>query len=216
MISRYSHISFDLDGTLVHTKSEYRLRVIPRVVKGLGGYQVDAEAIEEFWFRPNRSKVIREKFGVDPAAFWEAFGKVDTAEQRNPFTHVYPDVLPAMKRLNEMGKTISIITGAPQWIAEMEIAKLAGVTIDHILPLNGSSFSEKPCPDGMHYVLDQMGRKANETLYVGNGMEDGLFAEAAGCDFLLIDRREYAFAKDHSFTMIQNLDELFGTDASRV
>lgn len=169
----------------------------------------DAQAVDDFWFKPNRGKTIRERFGIDPDVFWDAFGKYDNAERRNPFTKVYPDVIPVLQRLNTMGKTISIITGAPRWVAEMEVAKLEGISIAHVLALNGSPFSEKPCPDGMKHVLSQLGHKPEETLYIGNSTEDAMFAEAAGCGFRLVDRKEYAFDDQFAQHLISSLNELF-------
>jgi len=208
MISGYKHISFDLDGTLVHTMTEYRHKMISAVVKELGGNS-NPQSIDEFWFRPDRSKLVLEQFGVDPDLFWKTFGLHDTAEHRKPFTVVYPDVIPILKKINELRKTISIITGAPQWIADVEIAKLEGVSIAHSLALNGSRFVGKPCSDSMNHVLSELGHKPEETIYIGNGAEDALFAEAIGCAFVLVDRGEYPVIHHRPLPTIKTLDELF-------
>jgi FMN phosphatase YigB (HAD superfamily) len=207
MLKDIAHVSFDLDGTLVHTRPEYRHELVPSVVRQLGGV-TDPLSVDEFWFKPNRSKTIREKFGLDPEVFWDAFGKADTSQKRDSFTHVYSDVIPFLVRLVEMGKTISIITGAPNWIAEMEIAKIEGVSFHSILALNGSGFSEKPCPDGMYDVLHRLNHLPEETLYIGNGLEDAMFASSAGCHFIYIDRGEHECIPNADFKIIRTLDDL--------
>ena len=208
MILPYAHISFDLDGTLVHTKAEYRYTIVPIILAQLGGV-ADSEAIDAFWFESNRGKIIRERFGVDPDRFWDAFRQYDTKERRDPFTFVYPDVIPAMKKLHVIGKTLSIVTGAPKEIADIEIAKLEDVDFSHIFSIHESGYAEKPCPDSMYHVLRTLGHTSQDTLYIGNGAEDAQFAEAAGCDFVHLDRKEHSFFHERPVKTILTLDELF-------
>ncbi len=208
MISRYAHISFDLDGTLVHTRPEYRHEIVPLVLAELGG-RAEPEAIDAFWFETHRTQTIRDRFGVPPDVFWERFNTYDTAEARSGQTFAYADAIPTIRALKAMGKTVSVITGAPSWIADMEIAKLADADIDHLVAIWGSAFAQKPSPDSMHHVLRHLGHQPHETIYIGNGIEDALFAEAAGCGFIRIDRGEHVFHDEGGHRLISSLDELF-------
>ena len=57
IISKYKHISFDLDGTLVHTIPEYRYRVVPETIKQAGGQRSQSRcAIDRFWFEAGRDE----------------------------------------------------------------------------------------------------------------------------------------------------------------
>jgi phosphoglycolate phosphatase-like HAD superfamily hydrolase len=109
-----------------------------------------------------------------------------------------------------MGKITSIITGAPQWVAQMEIKKLNEVPFDFFVSLHEKGFGEKPDPTGMKFVLEQLQLSEKETLYIGNSDEDALFAKHAGVDFIYLEREEHVFEfKDFSVQTIHSLDELF-------
>lgn len=210
MISKYKHISFDLDGTLVHTTAEHRYEVVPETIRRLEGNLVDEATMDKFWFEPNRSEVIEKEFGLNPEDFWNEFREVDTIEKRSAATWAYEDAERALRKLKDMGKTISIVTGAPHFIAEMEIKKLNGAPHDYYFSITDSEFLEKPDPASMELVLKDMKIKPEDTLYIGNSNEDARYAKNAGMDFLYLERREHDFyMEDYSIGTINSLDELF-------
>jgi len=143
ILSKYSHISFDLDGTLVHTITEYRHKIVPEVVKKLNGTIANSHSVDKFWFEGVRDKTIQEDFNLNPSVFWDLFKEIDTSEARSAHTFAYSDAERTLIKLKDMGKTISIITGAPHWIAAMEIEKLNGAPHDFYLSLNDVKFGEK-------------------------------------------------------------------------
>ena len=210
MLRRYKHISFDLDGTLVHTVPEYRHRVIPMAAKRIGKQPPTPRTIDRIWFEANRDLLIKSEFGLDPEIFWTTFRQIDTPEERSKHTKPYDDAERAIRRLKEMGKTVSIITGAPKWIAEMEIGKMNGAPIDFSLPIHAYNFSSKPDPSSFFFVLERLNAKPEETLYIGNSNEDAYFAKGAGVDFLYLERKEHQFdVRDWMITTIHSLDEIF-------
>src|SRR3989344_2307082 len=168
MIEKYRHISFDLDGTLVHTLPEYRYRIIPQIVKRLGGAEPSKRSIDRFWFEHTRNRIIEGEFNLDPIAFCTVYQQHDRTEERDRHTEPYHDAEPAIGRLKAMDKIVSIITGAPERIAKMEIAKLNSVPIDFYCSTTSSGFPEKPDPESFAYVLKKLGLTPHETLYIGN------------------------------------------------
>ncbi len=67
MLEKYKHISFDLDGTLVHTMPEYRHKIVPEVVKELGGVIQNKFSIDKFWFESGRDEMeIQKKLTIQP------------------------------------------------------------------------------------------------------------------------------------------------------
>jgi len=211
LIDKYKHISFDLDGTLAHTAPEYRYKIVPATISQLGGSIKDKYHIDRFWFEHDRDNIIQECFNLDPEVFWAVFKKLDTAESRNPHARAYNDAEPAIRKLKEFGKTISIITGSPPWIAEMEISKLNGAPYNTQLSLGCSDeIKMKPEPHGLIYIMKKMSVMANETLYIGNSKEDAMFAKNAGVDFIHIERDEHPFdLKEYAVATITSLSELF-------
>ncbi len=210
MLKKYKHISFDLDGTLVHTIPEYRHRLIPEVVEKLGGTIREKHFVDKFWFEADRDATVLRDFGVDPADFWKLFREIDTPDERSRHTNAYHDSERALRKLKESGKIISIITGAPHWIAEMEIGKLNGAPHDFYISIDSSEYEVKPDPGSLLHVLEKLGVAPEETLYIGNSNEDAFFAKNAGTDFLYMERNEHPFdLKDISIGAVQSLDELF-------
>lgn len=210
MIQKYKHISFDLDGTLVHTIPKYRHKIVPKVVKVLGGKILNKHSVDKFWFESNRSVIIKNEFNLDPDIFWKLFREADLPEKRSAHTKAYQDAEIILRKLKNAGKVTSIITGSPHWIAKMEIEKLNGAPYDYYLSIHDSEFDEKPDPRSLNFVLDKLKIKPQETVYIGNSNEDAYFAKNAGTDFIYLERKEHKFdLRDYSIATINNLEELF-------
>lgn len=209
ILSKYKHFSFDLDGTLVHTIPEYRHKIVPEVVRSLGGSIDNKYSIDRFWFESGRNKIIESEFKVDPNLFWELFRKADLPANRSKHTYGYQDAEPTLRKLKSMGKVISIITGAPHWIAQMEIGKLNNAPHDFYLSINDSRFDEKPNPDSFYHALEILKNKPKESVYIGNSNEDAYYSKNAGVDFIYLERKEHKFdLKDYAITTVQTLEDL--------
>jgi phosphoglycolate phosphatase-like HAD superfamily hydrolase len=210
MLRKYKHISFDLDGTLVHTISDYRYWIVPFVVKKLGGAISSLSTVDEFWFEADRDETVSQKFKLNPKTFWQLFKQIDTPRRRSKFTFAYHDVEDCFWRLNKMGKLISVITGAPLWISKMEVRKLNNAPVDFYLTTNTHRrLKAKPHPSGMYYVLKRLGAATNETVYVGNSDEDAMFAQNSGVDFIYLERQEHKFNfQKTTIAIIETLNEL--------
>lgn len=209
MPRRYHHISFDLDGTLVHTVPEYRHAIAPTVVTALGGAITDRRAVDRFWFEGSRNEIIRREFGLDPSRFWAEFHAKDTPAGRSAHTRAYADAEPTLRDLKALGKIISIVTGAPHWIAAMEIEKLNGAPHDFYFSIAGSPFPEKPHPGSLLHTLERLNADPRETLYVGNSNEDAYFAQNTGVDFVYLERQEHPFdLRDYALATVHSLVEL--------
>lgn len=210
MLKKYKHISFDLDGTLVHTVPEYRHKIVPEVVEKLGGTIKEKHSIDRFWFEGGRDLIIQNEFGLNPPDFWKLFREVDLPESRSAHTRAYDDSERNFRKLKAMNKTISIITGAPHFVAQLEIEKLNGAPYDFYLSIFDNKFKPKPDPGSLQYALKKLDMKPAETVYIGNSNEDAHFAKNAGVDFIYLERKEHQFdLKDYAIATIHSLDELF-------
>jgi len=209
MLRKYKHISFDLDGTLVHTVPEYRHKIVREVVNQLGGIIDNIQSIDKLWFEPDRNTTIQNEFHVNPDEFWNLFRTMDSPEKRSAHTHAYDDAERTFHKLKTADKIISIITGAPHYIAQMEIGKLNGAPHDFYLSLC-DKFSDKPNPESLLHVLEKLSIDPNETVYIGNSSEDAYYAKNAGVDFIYLERKKHDFdLKDYAVAIIHSLDELF-------
>lgn len=209
MLEKYTHISFDLDGTLVHTLPEYRQKIVRAVAAELGKNSIASDAIDRFWYESGRDAIIQNELGVDPASFWRLFHAKDTSEARSPHTRAYEDAEPCIRRLKESGKIISIITGAPQWIAEMEIKKLNNAQLDMYFSIHAHNLPPKPDPRSFFWVLENLQIPPAETLYIGNSNEDAYFAKNAGVDFIYLERKQHQFdSLERAIATIHSLEDL--------
>ncbi len=210
ILNKYRHISFDLDGTLVHTLRDYRHAVIPKVVSKLGHSIQNPASVDKFWFEPGRDQTIKLEFGVEPSDFWPLFRQIDTPENRAHHTTAYPDAEPALRKLKSCGKIISVITGAPHWVAKLELEKLNQAPVDFFLSLVDGPYPEKPNPVSFHFVINELGQHPAETVYIGNSNDDAIYAKNAGVDFIYLERQEHEFKlRDESVAIIHSLSELF-------
>lgn len=210
MLKKYNHISFDLDGTLVFTDKEYRYKIVPKIVKKLGGLIKNNHSIDRFWFEGSRDEIIKNDFNLDPKTFWLEFRDSDKLIKRALLTQSFNDVEKSFKKLKKLGKTISIITGSPDMVAELEIKKLNGVPYDYFFSIESNEYKEKPDPKSFNFVLNQLNSTPEETIYIGNSNEDAYYAKNAGVDFIHIKRDEHKFdLKEDAVCIIKSLEELF-------
>lgn len=208
LIDKYSLIVFDLDGTLVRTTAEYRYRIVPYVLKKLGVNKVTESLIDKFWFDGNRNDTINNEFGLDKNSFWKVFHKEDSIEGRTKYTFVYDDVHEAVKRLKSHGKILAITTGAPKKIAKIETDLIPKEEFEKIISITSTRYSAKPDPQSLIGCLKFCKTKPEDAVYIGNSREDAEYANAAGVDFIYLERREHEFAGDPKAT-IHTLAGLF-------
>lgn len=208
LVDKYKAVIFDLDGTLVYTTAEYRYDIVLKTLEYIGkSARVDLKAIDKFWFDADRNKTIEEYFGCDRNVFWKAFDKLTTIEERAKFTHIYEDAQETLEVLGSFGRIMAITTGAPKKIADMEIDLLPKWLFTKIISVTSTRYKAKPHPESLKGCLKFCRVKPIEAIYIGNSTEDGVYAAAAGVDFIYIKRREDEFTAPHTGT-IHSLLEL--------
>lgn len=199
-------VIFDLDGTLVHTRPEYRYLVVGKTLDKLN-ISADRKAIDQFWFNADRDNLIRKLFNTEPEKFWNVFKEFDQTELRKKFTEKYNDS-DVIKQLKSENLKIGIVTGTTQEIADMEIELLGKNLIDAVIIAQLSrGVKQKPHPQGIEECLRELSVTNNEAIFVGNSDEDILTAKNAGVVDVLIDRKEHALKIKPSF-IINSLFEI--------
>jgi HAD superfamily hydrolase (TIGR01509 family) len=201
-------VLFDLDGTLVHTRADYRYDVVGRT---LADFERSAAAcdIDAFWFEASRHRIIRERFDVDPAAFWDRFAEYDVASLRRLYTAPYEDTISALDDLSHRGIPLAIVTGAPAHIAQLEIEMLGAERFAAIVVIaDHETLRAKPEADGVLHALRALRAEAADALFVGNAEEDIAAARAAGVTDVHVDRGEHRFTTLTPAHRIASLHEL--------
>lgn len=182
-------VLFDLDGTLVTTRPEYRHQVVTRALRDLRR-QADRAAIDAFWFGADRDAIIRARFGVDPLSFWPAFARYDQPRRRARFTTVFQDV-DALEKLHGLGIKLGIVTNAPLHIATAELALLGAQAFGAVIVADAARrIRPKPSPDGILACLGALSVPADRAWFVGNAAEDLEAARAARVTEVHVERDE--------------------------
>ncbi len=203
----YKAVIFDLDGTLVHTKPEYRYKIVGQTLKEMGTTSSNHH-IDRFWFESGRNELIKNQFKLDPELFWEIYKKNEIPELREKFTELYDDI-DFIKELKQKGFKIGIVTGALSNIAHVEINMLGKENFDEIIiTLKENGVEYKPHPQGLLECLNKLGVKKEEAIYVGNSDEDVLTAKNAEVFDVLLNRGEHIFPEINPTLTIKSLYEL--------
>lgn len=206
----YKALIFDLDGTLVTSRPEYRYLIVDQTAKACGG-TTTKEDIDRFWFETERSKVISESFRVTPTIFWEEWDKnhlVSPLLKHHTLVYVDTDLI---EELRAKGIKTGIVTGAPPHIATYEISLIGEGLFDSVVIANSRFGTKaKPDPEGIEKCLAELAVEPQEALFIGNGLEDIEASRNANVVSVLIDRGEYHFEKiepepDYQITCLPEL-----------
>lgn len=197
----------DMDGTLIHTKKEYRYMVVGRALDDFG-ITAPEEHIDRLWFGMDRDSEIIKLFGIEPTSFWESFWKYDNPEIRKNYTIVYDDV-DFIGELKSMGYITGVVTGSPDHIIPFKINMIGKEKFDYVVSsFDPSGEKQKPNPYYLNHCLKVLGIEPEKALYIGDGVEDVLAARNAGVIDVLIDRGENGYSGPKPTFRIKSLYEL--------
>lgn len=112
----------------------------------------------------------------------EYIQKADEVMTRN--TQLYPETIPALKKLREQDIQIGIISTKMRYrIAET--FKLYEISDWISMIIGGEDVQKhKPDPEGLLYAIKELGLKKEEVLYIGDNVIDAKTAQNAGVDFI--------------------------------
>lgn len=172
-------VLFDLDGTLIDTKSlyleAYRQAVAPYVREGLTREDIMAlRPTSETAFL--RAVVQEDEFDACLAGFYQAY----EALHAHRFQGVYPGVPELLTALRAAGIALGLVTGKSR--RSWEITRAAAESLG---PFDTLVFDEdvrapKPDPHGLELAVEVLAVEPERALYVGDTLSDMEAAAAAG------------------------------------
>lgn len=103
-----------------------------------------------------------------------------------PNTVLYPQTIPALRRIKESGAKTAIIS------SKTRRRIMQTLTRDNIADLVESVIgsedvkTHKPSPEGMFMAIERFGADKKDVLYIGDNVIDGEAAQNAGVDFAAV------------------------------
>jgi pyrophosphatase PpaX len=170
---------FDLDGTLLDS-----VELILRSYKHMLSQHRGFEGTNEMWLKGLGTPLTSQlkQFTADPqevAAMIETY-RVYNFEHHDRLAKPYEGVVDEVRRLDELGKTIAIVTSKYRRGTMMGL-KLLGIEdcIDFIVPADEVT-NPKPHPEPVLRALEISGAKPDETVFIGDSRHDMECGKGAG------------------------------------
>lgn len=179
----YTHVIFDLDGTILDTLEDLA-RAANHTCEKFGWPTFSTDAYR--YKVGNGMLKLVERFM--PAEFmgnsrmfqqaYEEFGAWYAAHKKD-HTAPYPGMLEALDALRAAGMTLAVLTNKDHSAAVPLVEHYFG---DRFALVQGriDAFAPKPDPGITRYALDQLGIEPTQALYVGDSNVDVQTGHAAG------------------------------------
>jgi len=149
-------------------------------------------------------------FGVYSASLVDKCNAIFMQEV-NGRPRLFPDVMPTLVRLREMGMVTGLLTNGPSDGQRQKLDLLGLSNAVDIIAISEEVGFGKPQPEIFAYVLSRRGDvRPDEVLMVGDSVElDCLPAQKAGLRAVLLDRSGTHTGENRTFPRISALDDAF-------
>lgn len=179
-------VIFDLDGTLLDSVPDLAAAV-DTMLALRGRPPAGVERVKD-WVGNGSEVLVRR--ALAGSLEYAAVEDAEAAPAHQDFlqayagehhlTRVYPGVHPLLEWLQQEGVTMAIATNKPErFVAPL----LQEKNLDRYFRwlVGGDTLTaQKPDPAALHWIMEQAGVAANETLFVGDSRNDVIAARAAG------------------------------------
>ena len=184
---RYSHICFDLDGTLVDSASDIR-RALNEVLEA-EGEQAASRAEVVSWIGGGAKQLVsRAAPHWDPQRSEEALQRFLLSYEGDvaATTRLFPGWDETLDALLTRGHVLSLVTNKPEHLAERLVQTLGMARWLPVRVGRCKAYAAKPARDMMDAALQKLGREMMGTLYVGDSSTDAAFAATLKVPFVAV------------------------------
>jgi HAD superfamily hydrolase (TIGR01549 family) len=177
----YDAYLFDWDGTVAQSLAVW-LAIISDILKSYGADVDDKQIVRQVFGRP-RGFV---ELGVPEEDLKTVFRGLDKrARIELPRAPLYPAMRDLLERLQQKGKQTGLITATVRSVITKTV-DTHGLHNAFTVIVTGDEVKEhKPDPEGILYVLKQLGVSKGRAVMMGDSEKDILAAHNAGIDSLL-------------------------------
>lgn len=172
----YSHIVFDVDGTLIDTFYS-NMRSLQEVLRDLTGQERTLEDLGQYFGIPGIDTTVQLGLADPVAALrqWE-----ETLYKYTDHNRLYDGVQPLLERLSRAGCGLGVVTSRTQ--AEVEDDPILCSIVhyfQHIITADDTP-RHKPHPDPLLRYMALAGCASEQVLFIGDSAYDMQCAAAAG------------------------------------
>lgn len=187
-MSKYKHLLFDIDGTLVDTFEANLASVMELLDRYKPGHGITRDDFVKV-FGLSGPTCLR-KLGVDDSdvdAYMVEW--LNLVRKKSHLYKLFNGIIPAMECLKSMGIHMSVVTSRTRGVTLG--GPLGGDMPDPLRKFLDMSICAndtahpKPYPDPLLHYMEVTGAKRDEVLFIGDAHTDLQCANAAGVDFAL-------------------------------
>lgn len=212
MAKKFSHIIFDIDGTLIDTEQTSMLSLQQTVRERLNKEIPYEELVKVFGFTSEEAvKIIGFKNPESDLLRWE-----ELYLAKRYLAKPYPGVDDLLVHLLKEGYHMGLVTSRNKLELQSDKILEGWCDLGYFNSIIGSSDTEraKPFPDPLFEYMKRHGAKPEECIFVGDTIFDAKCANSAGITFALIEWRKPADpalnqeAKDLADFIVHNTDDI--------
>ena len=179
-------VLFDLDGTLLHTVPDLAVAV-NNMLESLGRDVLSQAQVGQFVGKGAENLVHRSLTGdmngrAAPDLFEQAMTiwNVEYAKVNGAHATLYPDVLTGLNALKQAGLRLGVVTNKPERFTLPLLARAGLADYFEVVVGGDTCARKKPDPMPILYACTRLGIASENTLMVGDSLNDALAAQAAG------------------------------------
>ncbi len=174
-------VIFDLDGTLLNTLDD----LTDSVNFALGEMGYPLHTADEVRMMVGNSVIYLIEKALPEDADKETFDKTLALFEKHYQTNMrnktapYSGVMSMLQKVRAEGYKTAVVSNKPDVFTKQLVSELFGEYISVAIG-RSDSMPRKPAPDTVWYVLDLLGSKKENAVYVGDSEVDALTAKNAG------------------------------------
>ena len=179
-------VIFDMDGTLVNSSITIA-NAINYVRKNLGFEPMDEEHIlrlvNDPTINPAQTFYHAKAFDADHEKW---FSEYYTKNHETELV-LYKGIKELLIALKKQGKKLAVATNAYRGSTIESLTHLEVFDLFDGIACYDDVLQGKPHPDMLYKLLDELGFKEEDTIFIGDGPRDEMAAKEAKMDYIMVD-----------------------------